>query len=190
MVPRQDGIICGLDLNVVEVWRDYTGRGVTVAIYDDGVEATHPGLDGSYRARLELAGNNAAPDGTGADASGNPLDPHGTAVAGIVASELDGAGTVGVAFGAWIVSVDIREPPVGGQSPLMYEMDRYDVVNYSNSLNEPFLETLDGNSWRAELFDAVTHGRDHLGTIVVKSGGNSRRQNLDTGGTIDDVVRR
>ena len=32
----------GLDLNVDEVWRDYTGRGVTVAVYDDGVQGIHP----------------------------------------------------------------------------------------------------------------------------------------------------
>jgi subtilisin family serine protease len=38
-----------LDLNVAEVWRDYTGRGVRVAVYDDGVEGSHPDLNDNYK---------------------------------------------------------------------------------------------------------------------------------------------
>ncbi|MGD9920819.1 MAG: S8 family serine peptidase [Pseudorhodoplanes sp.] len=176
----------GFDLNIVEAWRDYSGRGVTVAIFDDGVEAGHPDLARNYDASLEITGNNAAPDGTGADASGNPRDPHGTAVAGIVASALDGNGTVGVAFGATIVSVDREGLSDAAESLLMQELDRFDVVNCSFGNYEPFREGPDG-SFAEGLAQAVKLGRDGLGTIVVKSGGNARALREDTGGTIDDV---
>ncbi|NEQ51744.1 MAG: hypothetical protein F6K11_16655, partial [Leptolyngbya sp. SIO3F4] len=31
-----------LDLNVVDVWEDYTGAGVDVAVIDDAVQGWHP----------------------------------------------------------------------------------------------------------------------------------------------------
>ena len=39
----------GLDLNVVEAWQQgYTGKGVTVAIMDDGLDYLHPDLAPNY----------------------------------------------------------------------------------------------------------------------------------------------
>jgi subtilisin family serine protease len=49
----------GLDLNVADVWLDYTGQGVTVAVYDNGVDGTHSDLDGNFAnwdATLGLSG--------------------------------------------------------------------------------------------------------------------------------------
>ena len=36
--------------NIRRVWDDYTGRGVTVAIYDDGLQFSHPDLAANYDA--------------------------------------------------------------------------------------------------------------------------------------------
>lgn len=64
-------------------WREATGRGVTVAIVDSGIEGGHPELKGkvieSVEARVE--GNRVVFDpSTGGDSAG-----HGTACAGIIA---------------------------------------------------------------------------------------------------------
>ena len=178
----------GLDLEVAEVWRDYTGRGVTIAVYDNGVEGTHPDLDGNYRGGPTLNGR----AGT-YDPAPEAGDDHGTAVAGIIASEKDGVGTVGVAFGAKIFSVDkdeawgTDEDHILDHVALMGEMDRYDVVNHSWSNYEPFFEKITTLSWASGLFDAVTNGRDGLGTVIVKSGGNARDQHPGAGGSIVNV---
>ena len=37
------------DMHVMETWSDgYTGKGVTIAIVDDGVEYTHPDLQANF----------------------------------------------------------------------------------------------------------------------------------------------
>uniref|UniRef100_A0A3Q1HN98 Neuroendocrine convertase 2 n=1 Tax=Anabas testudineus TaxID=64144 RepID=A0A3Q1HN98_ANATE len=41
----------GLDLNVAEAWQlGYTGKGVTIAIMDDGIDYLHPDLSSNYNA--------------------------------------------------------------------------------------------------------------------------------------------
>ena len=37
-----------LDLNVVDVWDDYTGAGMEIAIIDDAVQRDHPDLNDNY----------------------------------------------------------------------------------------------------------------------------------------------
>jgi len=65
-------------------WREATGRGVTVAIVDSGIDTTHPDMTGkvveSVEARVE--GNRVVFDpSTAGDSAG-----HGTACAGIIGS--------------------------------------------------------------------------------------------------------
>jgi hypothetical protein len=72
-----------------------TGRGVSVAIVDSGVDATHPGLAGQLAAREDYVG------GRGAVA-----ELHGTAVAGIVAARTnEDIGLAGVAPGARLLAL-------------------------------------------------------------------------------------
>jgi subtilisin family serine protease len=78
------------NLNIGDIWDDYTGWGVTVGVYDSGIEAAMP-----YNANLEFAGDDPGPDYAAMGVEHN--DAHGTAVAGIIAAEQNGTGTVGIA---------------------------------------------------------------------------------------------
>src|SRR5689334_14865181 len=40
--------------DIEKIWEEYTGQGVHVGIYDDGVEYTHPDLDGNYDVGSQL----------------------------------------------------------------------------------------------------------------------------------------
>jgi subtilisin family serine protease len=72
-----------------------TGRGVTVAVIDSGIDATHPDLDGQIKLRRNFV--DAYPDGA---------EAHGTAVAGIIAArEGNGLGIAGVAPGARLLAL-------------------------------------------------------------------------------------
>ena len=88
-------------INAFSVWPEYTGTGVRVAVFDQGIDPNHPDLNGNLLVGL---GRNASD----LSAGGAPLlasDNHGTAVAGTIAAERDGSGIVGVAYGADLVSI-------------------------------------------------------------------------------------
>lgn len=87
--------LASMQVDVSHRWS--TGKGVTVAVIDSGVDVTHPELRG------RVAGwQNFVLDGDGAFKS----DLHGTAVAGIVAAESNnGTGIVGVAPDAQILAL-------------------------------------------------------------------------------------
>ena len=93
-----------LTLSARRVWPTTTGRSVTVAVIDTGVDGRHPQLSGALRTGRDLTDNT----------SGGDLDcvSHGTAVAGLIAARpLGGIGYVGVAPGATILPVRVVERP-------------------------------------------------------------------------------
>ena len=93
-----------------------TGRGVTVAVVDSGIDAAHPDLAGRVKANVKLAG------GRFLDAPGD-ADGHGTHVAGIVAAS--GATSEGkwrgVAPEADLVGIDISERFTTASALLAYD---------------------------------------------------------------------
>jgi subtilisin family serine protease len=80
---------------IEKIWADFTGEGVSVGIYDDGIEYSHHDLDDNYDATKHLVYN-----GEVLDAAPSTPDEavHGTAVAGVIAAEANGEGTVSVAL--------------------------------------------------------------------------------------------
>lgn len=181
-----------LDLNIVDVWDDYTGAGVEVAVIDDSVERNHADLVGNYSNAkdwdFEDNDTNASPSENGLDPQGRPNDSHGTAVAGIIgASEGNGIGGVGVAYDATIFGfkglfLDNITDAINAASGVdLSGGDRTaDVVNMSFGPSSFF----DKSSSRVTMNDAATDagvfGRDGLGLIMVKSAGNARAENQDT----------
>ena len=159
-----------LDLNIGDIWDDYTGRGVTVGVYDSGIEASHPDLDGNYNASLEFAGDNPGPDYTAMGVKDD--DAHGTAVAGIIAAEQNGAGTVGIAYGARLTSVDTSGGAiVSNVNDFISGMSRFDIVNHSTGFSTQFQNE---GSLLSAYESAVSQGRGGRGTIIVQSANNDR----------------
>ncbi|WP_433388357.1 type VII secretion-associated serine protease mycosin [Micromonospora sp. KLBMP9576] len=90
-------------LGAKAAWRISTGRGVTVAVVDSGVDATHPDLAGQVLPGYDLvvsAGSADDPDPVG----------HGTTVAGLIAGRNDDKrGAVGLAPDARILPVRVLD---------------------------------------------------------------------------------
>ena len=166
----QGGRVVGVDLNVLEVWDDYTGQGVTVAVLDDGVERDHEDLQANY---------NSAPAGLSYvyRRDGEPPtrnDNHGTSVAGIIAAERNDIGITGVAYNSKItgfLNVDITEDDA---TPLE-QQQFFDISNNSWGIDNPFesnFELAINAKARDALEQATRQGRNGLGTVFVWAAGN------------------
>jgi len=109
---QTDGTV-GADARVFSAWdQGFTGRGVLVAVVDDGFELKHPDLEPGLRTDLgwDFRDNDASPTAMGLDGfdeDGQPrADSHGTAVAGIIAAVADnGLGVAGIAHGSRVVPI-------------------------------------------------------------------------------------
>ena len=173
------------DLNVIDVWEDYTGAGVEVAIIDDGVQRTHPDLDGNYSRGKDWDFRDNDTDPSGVDG-----DNHGTAVAGIIgANANNGIGGVGVAYGSTIFGFRINfdntlvqrlTTAINNASGITQTAGlnrEADVVNMSLSTYSYFdvgRNAAEMTALNTAINNAASLGRNGLGTILVKSAGNKR----------------
>ncbi|HMK67232.1 MAG TPA: S8 family peptidase, partial [Stellaceae bacterium] len=84
--------------------RGYTGAGVTVAVFDSGIDTG----DNQFVGRISSTPGYDATTGK----LGVTTDDmwHGTFVAGIIAADRDGTGMVGVAYGAQLLPIRIVNP--------------------------------------------------------------------------------
>lgn len=174
----------GTDIGIKTVWQDYRGQGVKVGIWDDGVQSIHPDLAQNYNPELHVSVSGTLNDG-------QPLtsyDSHGTSVAGLIGAVANNDGVIGVAFESQLTGIRI----FGGQDDINTNWDRYlqslnhlsqfDVTNHSYGGSPDF--NIYGD---VEKFaQASVNGRNGLGTINVKSAGNS---NIDGNGEALDASR-
>jgi subtilisin-like proprotein convertase family protein len=169
-------------VNVANVWDDYRGAGVKVAVIDDGIDYLHPDLAPNYDTSLDYDTRNSDFDAYPSD----PTDKHGTTVAGVIAAALDnGIGGAGVAPEATLVGYRIGYGSNGSMSQMLAAFQRLSAVDVANNswgyggyFSDNFL-----NSAYAPLGDALQNaldaGRGGLGTVVVFSAGNSRGEGQD-----------
>ncbi|WP_134188229.1 S8 family serine peptidase [Methylosinus sp. sav-2] len=155
------------EINVLPVWKDYTGAGVSIAVFDPSgnVDLTHPDLAAN-------AGNSFKIDGSsGVEQYGM----HATLVAGVIGAERNGEGVVGVAYDATISSVAI---PTDFVDPDYIDLTRwrnYDVVNNSWTMNPAFVDNfLTNPTYENAYYSAVKYGRGGKGTVLVFAAGNDR----------------
>jgi subtilisin-like proprotein convertase family protein len=163
----QEGGTAGIDINVVDVWTNYTGTGIRIGIYDDGVQVDHPDLVGNHRANLQPVVDGAAHAGTPV----LPNDNHGTSVAGlIVAQGNNNLGVVGVAYGATFGTARYLGADGNVATQLLNQQNLYDVTNHSwGTTANWFNDQLDPG------FQAgAQNGRNGLGTVSLKAAGNER----------------
>lgn len=84
-------------LNLADIHDQATGKNVTIAIIDTGVDSNHPDLQGQIRASRDFVSQKS---------SQTFGDNHGTAIAGVIAAKPNnGRGIVGIAPDSTIISL-------------------------------------------------------------------------------------
>ena len=113
------------DIDAPEAWDITTGApNITIAVIDDGVSSDHPDIPNSRLQILDGSDFHDWPDNIDNDPSPEGEDKHGTAVAGIIAAEMDNnEGVAGVAPGCRIMPIRID-----------YEKTSLDLCSYSDAI--------------------------------------------------------
>ena len=188
--------VAGLfDLNVTTAWDDYTGNGIRIVVMDNAFDYLHSDIAPNYNTVLDYdyANTDAVPYPSGS------LD-HGTAVMGIIGADDDGAGVVGVAYDSELIGYQVTNAI--GDTMLANFRDgiadaatsaNADIINISFGIAND-ITTVFGNGLsstilgqvRDSIGTAVSSGRGGLGSIVVKSAGNSRSDGNDANAVSDN----
>ena len=153
------------DVNVLPVWQDYTGKGVSVGVFETGIpELTNSEFVGRVDSDL-LSGGDVTDHYT----------THATQVAGVIGADRNNASIVGIAYDAVIGGSIIPN------TTKVQEFYRYDIVNNSWGTAPFSVNSTERNTLEGIYSQSANYGRNGLGTVIVFSGGNDRERGFDVG---------
>ncbi|MEL7373460.1 MAG: S8 family serine peptidase, partial [Pseudomonadota bacterium] len=141
-------------LNLEPLARAYSGRGVTIAVVDSGVEADHPDLQHAIAERADFVGR------------GSAAERHGTGIAGVIIAARDNdVGITGVAPDAQLFALRACWDAEGGGT-------RCNSLTLSRALDRvvslaPHLVNLSLTGPSDPLLDALVARIVEAGSIVV-----------------------
>lgn len=174
----QNGGKARLDLNVEAAWaQGVTGRNITTAIMDDGVDYMHPDLRHNYNARAsyDFSSNDPFPYPRYTD---DWFNSHGTRCAGEVAAARDnGVCGVGVAYDSKIAGIRMLDQPYMTDlieaNSMGHEPNLIDIYSASWGPTDDG-KTVDGprNATMRAIVRGVNEGRNGLGNIYVWASGD------------------
>lgn len=168
-------------INVVRVWEEFgiTGKGVTIAIVDDGIQTSHPDLknnwrEGSANWNFRTNTENIQPTDT--------KEKHGTAVAGLAVAQagnsICGVGVApkakftGVVLGLSSTDVYVAQALAHAYGINQIYTNSWGPIDDGKRLEKP------GPVTERILTQSIKSGRDGKGSIFVWAAGNGR-QNKD-----------
>ncbi|WP_406000547.1 type VII secretion-associated serine protease mycosin [Streptomyces sp. NBC_00829] len=142
-------------MHAEEMWKVSTGKGVTVALLDSGVDVTHPDLQGQI-----LPGKDFTPAEPGNERT--DTEGHGTGMAGVIAGtgKLNGGnGSFGLAPGAKILPVRLADTDLSGS-----RQDQAD--EYQKPVSEAIRYAADQGAKVINISQGVIHGSPQLTSAV------------------------
>ncbi|WP_267243156.1 type VII secretion-associated serine protease mycosin [Streptomyces sp. PR69] len=154
-----------------EIWKISTGKGVTVAVIDSGVDPTNPDLQGQV-----LKGKDLAPESPGDEHT--DYNGHGTSMAGLIAgtgARNGGNGAFGLAPGVKILP--IRKPDAGwdaNREPYIEKFNRSipEAIRYAADEDAKVINiSLGSLRGSQQLTDAVRYALDK-GSLIFSAAGN------------------
>lgn len=161
--------VSGEDINVSLAWNTATGKGIQIAIVDDGLDIHHEDLavvaGKSWDYRVNAYGDPSS--GTSS---------HGTSCGGLAAAiGNNGIGVTGVAFNAKLVGYNLLSATTGSFGADSVTKDLADNHIYSNSYGSTdglgVLQPSD-ESWQQAIETGISTGRSGRGAVYTWAAGN------------------
>jgi subtilisin family serine protease len=172
--------ISGNDMRVAAAWAlGITGKGIKVAVVDDGVEASHEDLQANFEVGKSINFLTGGSDPTPSGKAG-----HGTSVAGIIGSiAYNRVGGRGVAFAATLRGMNLLAPGAGSTANLALAMGGGPVSADNDVFNASFGSSVDPslpllpsfNPAAGEVNANSLSLRGGKGAALVQSAGNEFR---------------
>jgi subtilisin family serine protease len=160
--------VAGNDMRVGAAWAEgVSGKGVKVAVVDDGLEVTHEDLKDNFDLENSFNFLTNEKNPTPAEVT----DDHGTQVAGIIgASAFNGQGGRGVAYGATLRGYNLLEDGAYGIANLATALGGGTGVAADNDLfNASFGARVDPQLPFLPEFDSA-QGATNAGTLSLRDG--------------------
>ncbi|XP_068752679.1 furin-like protease kpc-1 [Montipora capricornis] len=169
----------GPTFNITAAWsgnNSYTGRGVLVAVIDDGLDGNHPELSSNYdsTASYDFVDRDDIPVPDGRQVSG-----HGNQVAGVIAGAANNnLCGVGLAYHAKIAGLrifdnNIRSNDATESAALVHRLDVIDIYSNSWGPGDMGFEVKGPGKLTSEAIErGIKQGRDGLGAIYTFAAGN------------------
>jgi len=158
---------------------NYTGKGIKIAIIDDGLDITHPELNGTVVATYDITTQ------TTNVAHSSILGQHGTAVTGIIGANDNGIGIKGIASESQIIFLKHREG--------MSDSETIELFNKAQEFGAEIINcswgTYDVSEAVKEVIqDLAINGRNGKGIIIVFATGNNGQDMGNDESAIPEVI--
>lgn len=157
----------------------YSGKGVEIAIIDDGLDVNHEDLKGAIIHTFDIATNSTNVAHT------NPDGFHGTAVTGIIGARVNGKGIEGIAYSAKIIFLKYKESMSDSETIELFnkaEAFGADIINCSWGTYDV------SDAVKAKIQDLAKNGRDGKGNVIVFAAGNDDRNMGNDESAIPEVI--
>lgn len=175
----QNNIDVNASINSNNLLKIYTGKGVKIAIIDDGLDTSHEDLDGAILATYDISSK------TSNVSHINSTSYHGTAVAGIIGARLNGKGIQGVASKAQIIFLKYKENMSDSETiELFNKAEEFgaDIINCSWGTYDV------SQSVKEKIVDLAKNGRNGKGIVIVFACGNDDQDMGNDESAIPEVI--
>ncbi|MGY6554322.1 MAG: S8 family serine peptidase [Wenzhouxiangella sp.] len=171
----------GADLNLLPLWLNCPisgcqGKGVVVAVVDDGLEIRHPDLIDNVAQNIPHRDMTVASNAPNQDPSPfEPDDGHGTAVGGLIAARDNDIGVVGVASRATLVGINLLKASnsVNNAAAMVHARNAISVSNNSWGAADGFgFLNPSEQTWKQAIELGISQGADGRGIVYLWAGGN------------------
>lgn len=175
----QNNIDDNAHVNVGNLLRIYSGKGVKIAIIDDGLDTKHEDLNGAIINTFDITTKST-------DVShSNPKDYHGTAVTGIIGARVNGKGIQGIASNSDIIFLKYKEGMSDSETiELFNKAEEFgaDIINCSWGTYDV------SQSVKEKIQNLAINGRNGKGMIIVFAAGNDNKDMANDESSIPEVV--